>query len=203
MPIRRSFCSMIGYAPWLEILAAATCLAAPEDYVIDPGHTFPSFEVQHQGVSTQRGRFNRTSGKVTLDPEAGKGSVDIIIDARSISTGNEEMDKLLRGKDFFNVEQFAEISYKAQSITFTDGKPEHIDGQLTLLGITKPVSLKVTSYACTRKPFLTQLRCGVDAQATIRRSEFGMTSLLSFTSDEVKLAIQAEAILPPKPQSLE
>ena len=177
--------------------------AASEDFVIDPAHTFATFEVRHLGISDQRGRFNRTTGKVRLDAQAGTGNIEIAIDARSIDTGNEAMERLLRGQDFFNVEQFPEIAFKSQKIVFADGRPQHIDGQLTLLGVTKPVQLAVTGYGCTRLPFLVQLRCGMDASAIIRRSEFGMTSLLSFTSDEVKLAIQAEAIQPPKPQTLE
>jgi polyisoprenoid-binding protein YceI len=175
--------------------------AAAEEYTIDPAHTFATFEIRHLGISTQRGRFNNTTGKVALDAEAGNGNVDIVIDARSIDTGNEAMEKLLRGKDFFNVEQFPQIVYKAQRVVFANGQPERIEGELTLLGITKPLSLSVASYACTRKPFLVQLRCGMDAHTEFKRSDFGMVSYLSFTSDEVKLAIQAEAVLPPKPQA--
>jgi polyisoprenoid-binding protein YceI len=175
--------------------------AAAEEYTIDPAHTFATFEIRHLGISTQRGRFNNTTGKVALDGEAGKGTVDIVIDARSIDTGNEAMEKLLRGKDFFNVEQFPQIVYKAQRVVFANGQPERIEGELTLLGVTKPLTLTVTSYTCTRKPFLVQLRCGMDANTEFKRSDFGMVSYLSFTSDEVKLAIQAEAVLPAKPQS--
>jgi polyisoprenoid-binding protein YceI len=191
----------------LSALTAALVLpcahAAAEEYTIDPAHTFVSFEVRHLGISTQRGRFNSANGKVALDTEAGNGRIDIVIDARSIDTGNEAMEKLLRGQGLFNVEQFPEIAYKAERVVFANGKPERIEGELTLLGVTKSVPLTVSGYGCTRKPFLVQLRCGMDAAATFKRSEFGMTSYMSFTSDEVKLAIQAEAVLPPKPQQLD
>lgn len=192
----------LSFVPCLLLASFAftQALAAPQEYDIDPNHTIATFEIGHLGISTQRGRFNHSSGKVVLDQDEGRGSVDIALAADSVSTGSESMEKLLRGKDFFNVEQFPQVVYKGD-ILFADGKPQTIEGNLTLLGVTKAVPLTVTNYGCTRKPFLVQLRCGVDAVGTIHRSEFGMTSLTSFTSDEVKLLIQAEAVLPPKPQA--
>lgn len=188
----------VSLAGMLAAVGLALCSllgrAAPEEFKIDPGHTFSVFEIRHLGVSTQRGRFDRTSGTVSLDPQAGAGHVDIVIDARSVNTGHDALDKLLRSEDFFNVEQFPEISYRAHSIAYAEGKPERIEGELTLRGISKSVPLTVLGYGCTRKPFLVQLRCGIDAVATIRRSEFAMTSLIAFTSDEVKLVIQAEGL---------
>jgi polyisoprenoid-binding protein YceI len=190
----------------LALLAACAALPAPaavDQFNIDPNHTFVTFEIDHLGIATQRGRFNRTSGKVMLDQQEGKGSVDIMIDARSIDTGGEAMENMLRGKDFFDVEEFPDISYKGEMTDFSDGQPQRVEGTLTLLGVTKPVTLTVKHLACTRKPLLLQLRCGVDATAMIHRSEFGMTSMSAFTSDEVRLLIQAEAVLPPKPQTIE
>src|ERR1700693_2564861 len=150
-------------AKLVALLAAALfyphLYAAAQEYTIDPAHTFVTFEIRHLGISTQRGRFNSTAGKVALDTEAGNGNVDIVIDARSIDTGNEAMEKFLRGKDFFNVGQVPQIVYKAQRVVFANGQPERIEGELTLLGITRPVSLTVISYGCTRKPFMVQLRC--------------------------------------------
>jgi polyisoprenoid-binding protein YceI len=168
--------------------------AAPEEFTIDPPHTFATFEVRHLGISTQRGRFNRTAGRAVFDAEARTGNLEIAIDARTIDTGNESMEKLLRGDDFFNVEKFPEIIFRSKSVSFSQGKPDKIEGELTLLGTTKPVTITVSSYNCTRLPFLIRVTCGIDATTTIRRSEFGMTSVLSFVSDEVKLLIQAEGI---------
>lgn len=181
-------------------LVAPATLAAPEEFVIDPDHTYATFEVRHLGISTQRGRFNHSTGKATLDVEAGSGSIDITIDARTIDTGNDAMDKLLRGEDFFNVAKFPEIVFHSSAVTFADGKPSRIDGELTLLGVTRPVDLEVTHYACTRLPFLIRVTCGLDATSTIRRSDFGMTSLLSFVADDVRLLIQGEAVRKDKPQ---
>ena len=168
--------------------------AAPDEFIIDPQHTFATFEVSHLGISTQRGRFNNTSGTVIFDPIENKNNdIRIKIDARSVDTGNESMEKLLRSDDFFNTDKFPDILFRSHTVTFVDEKPLTIEGELTLLGITKPVTLNVLSYNCTRKPFLIRLTCGLDATTTIKRSDFGMNSFLSFVSDEVKLSVQAEA----------
>jgi polyisoprenoid-binding protein YceI len=176
------------------ITLATAASAAPQEFSIDPAHTHATFEVNHLGISTQRGRFSGAVGKVLLDAEAGSGSLEIALDARSISTGSEFMESLLRGNSFFNVEQHPRITLQSQSIQFEGGKPVRIDGQLTLLGTTRPVSLAVVGYDCTRKPFLIRVTCGMDAQTVIKRSEFGMTSVLGFVGDEVRLLIQAEAV---------
>jgi polyisoprenoid-binding protein YceI len=174
-------------------LGAVPAQAAPEIFVIDPGHTFPTFEVKHLGVATQRGRFNRSSGKLTLDLEAGSGAVDISIDAASADTGNPELDRLLRGPFYFNPAEFPSINYKSTSIVFESQKPVLVKGELTFLGQTRPVDLKVVGFACSRLPFL-GTRCGADLTASFRRSEFGMTAMQGFVADEVTLLIQAEAV---------
>ncbi len=178
-------------------------MATPQDFVIDPAHTFATFEVRHLGIATQRGRFNRTTGTVTFDFAEQTGNVVIIIDARSVDSGNETLEKFLRGEDFFHVEKFPEITFRSTSISFDDDKPERVEGELTLLGVTRPVSLAITGYACTRLPFLVRVTCGIDATTTIRRSEFGMRSVLTFVSDEVKLLIQAEAVRQEPPPPIE
>lgn len=176
------------------LLLGSAALAAPQDFVIDPAHTYATFEVNHLGVSTQRGRLGNAVGTAVLDGMQGTGQMTITLDARSLSTGNEFMEKLLRGSSWFAVEQYPVITFSATSIGFVDQKPIRIEGQLTLRGVTRPVSLGVTHYACTRLPFGVRLTCGLDAQGAIKRSDFGMDSLLAFVGDEVKLLIQAEAV---------
>jgi len=181
----------------IAFLAAisAAANAAPEEFVLDSDHTFPTFEVRHLGIATQRGRFNRTTGRIFLDLAAATATVDISIDARSVTTGSDTLDKLLHGKDYFAVDNHPSITYTASNAPLVEGRQSTIDGQLTFLGITKPVQLKVLNYACTRRP-LGALRCGVDLATTIRRSEFGMTTMLSFVGDEVTVLVQAEAVRP-------
>jgi polyisoprenoid-binding protein YceI len=166
-----------------------------ESYTIDPTHTYPSFEVSHLGFSTQRGRFNRTSGKITLDLQAQTGSADILIDAGSVDTGLEILEERLRGPQFFNVAQYPSLSFKSDSFRFEGGRLVGVDGVLTLLGTSRPVSFAVTGYKCGAH-LAAQFRfaCGADAETTIRRSEFGVNGYLPFVGDEVKLRIQVEAL---------
>lgn len=176
------------------VLLGTTVMATPQDFIIDPAHTYTTFEVSHLGISTQRGRLGNTTGTVMLDVVQGKGEMNISLDARSLSTGNEFMEKFLKGGSWFAVEQHPVITFNASSFTFVAQKPTRIEGLLTLRGISRPVSLTVAHYACTRLPFGVRLTCGMDAQGVIKRSDFGMDSLLNFVGDEVKLLIQAEAI---------
>jgi polyisoprenoid-binding protein YceI len=178
----------------LCVLAApiTAAFASPEVYGIDSDHTFVTWSVRHLGISTQRGRFNRSAGKVVLDREAHSGRVDVTIDAASIDIGSATLERVLRGSSFFDVERFPTVVFRSTAITFDGEQPTVIDGELTLLGVTRPVKLSVSGFACTRFPFIVTLRCGIDATTTLRRSEFGMTSFLGFVGDEVTLMIQAE-----------
>lgn len=181
-----------------SLLASLSLLSAiahgePETFDIDPGHTFPVFEVRHLGIATQRGRFNRTTGKVIIDVAAATGSADIRIDARTVSTGNEELDRLLRGAFYFAVLDHPEITYKASAMRFDGGKPVLVEGELSFLGVTRPLALKVSGYACIRFP---ALRCGADLSGSFKRSDFGLVAMANFVGDEVSLLIQAEMVRP-------
>jgi polyisoprenoid-binding protein YceI len=189
-----------GLAACVCALAWAPSLGAVEEYIVDSSHTVADFEIHYLGIFTQRGKFNRITGVITLDPQAGTGSMEIVIDARSLSTGNERREKFLRGADIFNVDQFPEIRYVAKNITFVDDKPERVHGHLTLLGVTKPVELEVAYYQCAESSNPVQSRCEFGAMTTIHRSEFGMTRLWSFVSDTVKLYVRAEADQAPRPK---
>jgi polyisoprenoid-binding protein YceI len=183
----------LRYLPGLALLTSLAVQAAPEKLVIDPGHTFPVFEVRHLGIATQRGRFNKTTGTVELDAEAGTGRAEIRIDARSVSTGNEELDALLRGAFYFAVVDHPEILYTASAVRFEDGKPVRVEGELRFLGVTRPLVLAVSGYGCIRFPVL---RCGADLSARFRRSDFGLVAMANFVGDEVSMLIQAEMVRP-------
>jgi polyisoprenoid-binding protein YceI len=171
---------------------AAPVLGA-ESYTVDPRHTFPSFEVSHLGFSTQRGRFNKTSGRIVLDHQAGTGSVDIVIDAASVDTGLDKLEEHLRAEDFFHVEKYPTLTFKSRTVKFNADKPAAVEGELTLLGVTRPVTLTVSAFNCGVHPINKKDVCGADVVATIRRSEFGMTKYVPAVGDEVKLFIQVEA----------
>ncbi|CAL1239177.1 YceI family protein [Candidatus Methylocalor cossyra] len=180
-------------ASLLAVLALALpAVAAADSYTIDPRHTFPSFEVSHVGFSTQRGRFDRTSGKIELDPAKGTGSIHVVVDADSIDTGLQELEDRLRKEDFFHTARYPTITYEADRLVFEGGKPVLAEGRLTLLGITKAVPLKIEHFHCGVHPISKKEVCGADAVGSIKRSEFGMTAFLPAVGDEVKLLIQVE-----------
>jgi polyisoprenoid-binding protein YceI len=182
--------------PALAVLAllAAQAQAAPEEFVVEQSHTYPSFEVTHLGISTQRGRFERTSGRILMDRAAGKGSIDVAIDANTVSTGNRALDAVLKGEEFFNTARHPVIAFRAGSMVFEEGVPKRATGELTLAGVTRAVELSVVRFGCTRLPFFVRLTCGADVVASVKRSDYGMTSYASFVGDEVRLVIQIEAV---------
>ena len=178
----------------LAATAAASALAASEEYNVDPTHTYPTFAIRHLGISTQRGRFDKTTGKIVVDPAASKGSVDIAIETTSISTGSPQIDNVLRGEDFFDVAKHPKMFFKSTSVEFDYGVLKSAKGDLTLLGVSKPVTLAIEHFACTRKPFLVRTTCGADLSTTLSRAAFGMTAYAAFLADEVRINIQIEAV---------
>ncbi|MBI3479222.1 MAG: polyisoprenoid-binding protein [Nitrosomonadales bacterium] len=115
---------------------------AADGYTIDPAHTFPHFSINHLGFSTMQGRFDKTSGTITLDRAAKTGTVDISIESASVSTGFAKRDEHLRSPDFFNAAEFPAITYKSTAMNFKGDTPSSVDGNLTIMGVTKPVTLK-------------------------------------------------------------
>ena len=174
--------------------AVAVAQAAPAPYVIEPTHTFVTFEAKHFGTSTNRGRFDKKSGTVVLDREAKTGSVDITLDMASITTGTVNFDGHLKGKDFFNAEAFPKATFKSTQVIFNGDKVSNVVGDLTLLGKTQTVTLTATHFGCYNHPMLKREVCGGDFETQIQREKFGMTYGLPFIPNDVKLVIQVEAI---------
>ena len=165
---------------------------AVERFNLDATHSFPSFEIRHQGISTMRGKFNRTQGRVVLDPDRGENLIEVSVDAASVDTGLDDLNQKLRGRTFFNAAAYPEVRFVAKQIEFKEGKPVAAQGELTLLGQTRPVSLEIRDYACTLQFLTRRPMCGADVHAVIRRSEFGMNFGIPLIGDEVKLAIEVE-----------
>lgn len=174
-------------------LAASAAWSAVDSYTIDPGHTHPSYEISHFGWSTQRGRFDKASGKITLDKTGKSGSVDVTIDVSSISTGVSKLDDHLRSGEFFNAEKFPTITFKSKTMKFSGDKPTSVDGDLTIAGVTKPVTLTITAFQCAPNPFIKKEACGADANTMIKRSDFGIKTYLPGLGDDVKLLVNVEA----------
>ena len=179
----------------LTFAGLAPTSAAPVAYDIDPTHTFPSFEADHMGLSVWRGKFNKTSGKVTMDKAAGQGSLEVTIDVASIDFGLDLMNSQARGPELFDVAKYPQASYKGKLSGFANGAPSQIIGELMLHGVTKPVVLKINSFKCMPHPMLKREVCGADALTTLNREEFGMDAGKSYGFKmDVTLRIQVEAI---------
>ena len=166
---------------------------AAETYTIDPPHTYAHFSISHLGFSTMHGRFDKSSGKVTLDRAARNGSLNVAIEAASISTGWAKRDEHLRSPDFFNAAEFPGITYKSSAIKFTGDTPSSVEGTLTLLGVSKPVTLTITAFKCGINPMNQKELCGADASTQFKRSDFGMKFALPGVGNEVKLMLEVEA----------
>ena len=174
-------------------------LAAPESYTVDPFHTFPNFEVGHVGMSVMRGQFTKTTGKFMIDHAAKAGSLEIAVQTASITTGDTDKagrprtrDEHLRTPDFFNVAEFPTMTYKSTSVKFNGDNPGTIEGNLTLLGVTKPVSLHVENWKCGPNPASKKEMCGGNASGSLKRTDFGMKFGVPALSDEIKLWIEVE-----------
>ena len=175
---------------------ALTATAAPTTYNVDPDHTHPSFEVDHfGGLSTWRGNFKKTSGKVALDPAAKTGSVDITIDAASIDFAHDKLNEHVSSAEMLDVAKYPTATYKGTLGGFANGAPTTVTGDLTLHGVTKPVALKITSFKCIQHPMLKKEVCGADASGTFSRADFGVNygDKYGFKQD-VLLRIQVEAV---------
>lgn len=187
----------------IALVAAAVPLAAfaaPENYTMDPYHTYPQFEVSHLGFSHMRGRFDRTSGKFTVDRAAKTGSLELVVQTASISTGDNDKgsrprarDEHLRSPDFFNVAEFPTMTFKGAGVKFQGDNVQSIDGQITLLGVTRPLTITLDTWKCGPHPVSKKEMCGGNAQGTVKRSDFGMKFGIPAVGDELKLWIEFEA----------
>lgn len=178
----------------LTLCAAGVAAAEPSTYVVEPNHTFVTFEAKHFGTSTVRGRFDKKDGSVTIDPAARSGRAEITIDMASIDSGIEKFDGHLKSADFFDVAKYPTAKFVGEKFAFDGSKVTEVTGTLTLHGSTQPVTLKATNYNCYQNPMLKKEVCGGDFETTIKRSEFGMTYGLPFIPDSIRLLVQIEAV---------
>ena len=175
---------------------ATTVSAEPMIYDVDPDHTHPSFEADHfGGLSVWRGLFKTSHGTIVLDKAAGTGTVDITVDVKSATVGQDKVDEVMAGPQLFDVAKYPEAHYTGKLGGFVDGAPTTVTGTLTLHGVTKPVDLKILSFKCMPHPLYKREVCGADSLAVIQRDDFGIDSGKSYGfSMATTLRIQVEAI---------
>ena len=173
---------------------AAAAFAAADTYVLDPAHTAPRFEYNHLGYSNQVHSFDKTSGSITLDRAAKTASVDVSIDAKSVNTGFALFNEHIQGEDYFSTAKYPTITFKSTAVKFDGDKPVAVEGNLTIKGVTKVVTLTVTSFQALPHPMLKKDAIGANAVTHIKRSDFNMGKNAPYVSDEVTLSISVEAI---------
>jgi polyisoprenoid-binding protein YceI len=186
--------SALAVLGW-TLAASGAALAAPTTFIPNADHTFVRFSYDHLGFSTQQSRFNKTTGTVTLDAAAKTASVDLVIDTKSVDTGSELFNGHIQGADFLDTAQYPTATFRSNSAKFDGDKPVSITGDLTLKGITKPVTLNITQFKHAPN-MMKKDGIGANATATVKRSDFQMTKYVPMVGDEVTLTIAIEAAVP-------
>ena len=177
----------------LLIAALAGPALAADKFTVDPTHTYPSIEFSHMGLSIWRGKFEKTKGNIVLDRAARTGTAEIVIETASLNFGLEEMNKYARSEDFFNVAKYPAATYKG-ALKFVGDSPRTVEGQLTLLGVTRPVQLTINTFKCMPHPMLKKEWCGADVEADVNRADFGMRRYVEADGGKIHLRIQVEAL---------
>ena len=176
------------------LAAAGFAQAQGATYSVDPTHTFVTFEAQHFGTSTLRGRFDRKEGTVQFDRAARTGKAEITIDMTSVSTGVGPLDGHLKSKDFFDAANHPSARFVGDKFHFNGDKVTEVAGALTMMGKTLPVTLKASNFNCYQSPMLKREVCGGDFETTLARSQWGMAYGVPDIPDSIRLLIQIEAI---------
>ena len=178
----------------MAALVGASAFAAPVTFNIDPAHTFPSFEADHfGGLSTWRGKFDATSGKVVYDKDAKSGSIEVTVDMTSVDFGMPKLNEHAKSDQIFDVAKYPTAIYSGKFTKFSGSTPTEAQGTLTMHGVTKPVTLTIDSFKCMQNPMNKKEVCGANATATFNRADFGVNYGDKFGfKQEVKLQIQVE-----------
>lgn len=183
----------------LFFLVGCAALALPafsaNTYTFDPEYTVTSFEVEHLGFTTQRGRFKNAQGRAVVDFANHQGAVEFTIQTQSLDMGSQAWTVHVSSPGLFNVAQFPTITFKSDSLQFEGDKVTGADGQLTLLGISKPLHVVVNNFQCGAHPISKKMLCAGNIAATLKRSDYGMVKYIPTVSDEIKINVPVEAYL--------
>jgi polyisoprenoid-binding protein YceI len=198
---------------WSAILSMAVAnfaTAHPVGYTVDPDHTYPSFAADHMGLSTWRGKFDHSSGTITLDRAKQTGTVHVVTKVDSINFGHPPLTQMVLRDAipaplcktqcaFFDAAKYPTATYDGKLADFIDGAPTRVVGKLTLHGVTRPLDLKIEHFKCMPDMLVKpRERCGAEASATFDRADFGIDAGKSFGMDmKVSLQIQVEAVQDP------
>jgi polyisoprenoid-binding protein YceI len=178
----------------LTAVVSLSAVAEPVTYALDSAHTYPRFSYSHFGYSTQLSRFDGTTGKVIFDKTAKTGSVDITIDTKSVDTGNATFNEHIQGEDYLDTTKFPTATFKSTKVIFEGDKPASIEGNLTIKGVTKPVTLTITSFQNMTHPMLKKDAIGANAFTNIKRTDFNAGKYAPYVGDDVRIDIAIEAV---------
>jgi polyisoprenoid-binding protein YceI len=178
----------------LSAAVVAPAFAAPVSYGVEANHTFPRFSYTHLGFTTQQSRFDKTTGTVVYDKEGRTGSVDITIETNSVSTGSTLFNQHIQAEDFLDTAKYPTVTFKSTKVNFDGDKPVSIEGDLTMKGITKRVTLTVTRFLAAPHPIQKKDTIGADAYTIVKRTDFNMGKYAPAVSDEVRIDIAIEAL---------
>jgi polyisoprenoid-binding protein YceI len=180
----------------IPALLTGAALADPVTYQIDPSHTYPSFEADHfGGLSIWRGKFDHTSGTITLDREKGTGTVDVTVDATSIDFGMPKLNEHTRSAEMLDVTKYPTATYKGKLTGFKNGVPTKVEGEFTLHGVTHPLTLTINQFKCIEVPMDKKEHCGADASGSFNRADYGVNFGDKYGFNmTTKLAIQVEGV---------
>lgn len=173
---------------------SSATLAATETYVIDGAHTLPRFSYSHFGYSNQQSRFDKTTGKIVLDLQAKTGSVEVTVDTTSVNTGYPLFNEHIQGEDFLDTAKYPSMTFVSNKLKFEGENLVAVDGVLTLKGVSKPVTLTLTSFRCMPHPMLKKDACGANATATVKRTDFNMGKYAPHVGDDVTITIPVEVV---------
>lgn len=195
--MRRS--GLILFSAAIAVTSMTFPAGAADKFLLDASHAGVLFSISHLGFSKTYGRFNTIDGAFTLDADAPeKSSVVVTMDAASIDTNHKERDEHLRGKDFFDVAQYPNLTYKSTSVKRTGDNSATVTGDLSMHGVTKPVPLEVTLTKTGPHPRdATKTVAGFSARGTLKRSDFGIVYGVPMVGDEVELIIDVETVKQP------
>ncbi|HLR30498.1 MAG TPA: YceI family protein [Paenalcaligenes sp.] len=174
---------------------AGVAVAEPVTYQADPTHTFAHFIYDHMGLSRQNNSFENTNGVLTLDLEEKTGDLQIEIDLLSVNTGAKIFNEHLQGEDFFDTENHPTATFESTKVIFDGDEPVEVEGELTIKGITKDVTLEIEHYQYLEEhPMLKRPAIGANAKTTVKRSDFDMDKFAPAVSDEVTIEVSFEGI---------
>jgi polyisoprenoid-binding protein YceI len=172
---------------------AAQAYASSAEYQLEKTHVDVLFAISHLGFTQKHGSFRDLDAKLNCDPEKLEACrVEVVIRANSIDTGSDARDKDLKGDRFFDVARFPEIRFVSRKVTRTQANGVRVDGELTLHGVTKPLTLEGTLNKVGPNPFDKKPTLGFSAHGALKRSEFGMSGLIPMIGDDVSITIDAE-----------